>query len=92
MALFTDEQADACIIRRCESFKLDGVHQHWVISIEDEHGCAYEWKDIELTGDAVDATIKLAIKAVILTKECLMPSPTKEHVSKDDIIGQTIGE
>jgi hypothetical protein len=87
MATFTEEQIDLCTITRCESFKTNGVHDYWVIEVRDDNGCTYEYRDEITSGDADNETIKAAIRAVMLTKECKAPAPIKTTDSNDDLVG-----
>jgi hypothetical protein len=87
MATFTEGQIDLCTITRCESFKTDGVHDYWVITVTDDNGCSYEWRDETTAGAADDATIKAAIRATLLTEEYKTPTPVKTTDSNDDLVG-----
>ena len=91
MANFTAQQAAACTFTRCESFKTDGVHEYWIISIVDENGCNYEWEDNTIPGNANVTAIKAASKAMILEMEMKTPSPIRSIESLTDIIGNVIG-
>ena len=92
MANFTAQQADACTFNRCESFKTDGVHDYWVVSMIDENGCSYEWREETLPGTADETAIKASVKATLLTLEMKTLPPVKSVVELDTIIGQTVGE
>jgi hypothetical protein len=91
MATFNEDQADACTIIRCDSFKTDGVHQYWVIAVLDENNCSYEWKDNTTPGNADDSAIKAATRAQLLLTEMKEVQPVKTVDSNDDIIGNTVG-
>lgn len=91
MANFTAQQANACKYTRCESFKIDGVHQFWVIAVIDEDGLYYEWKDTTLPGNANETAVKSASMTTLLGMEKRVPQPVKSSDTLDDIIGQTVG-
>ena len=91
MATFTSTQANNCTFNRCESFKIDGAHQYWVISVTDENGCSYEWRDTDMTGEANVTAIKAASKVTLMATEMKAIAPVKTVDSKDDILGDTIG-
>jgi hypothetical protein len=91
MAIFTEQEANACVINRCESVKLNDVHQYWVLSVTDEDNNLYEMEDRDCPGNADNAALKACIKAVILATE---KQPLRQVISndtKEDIIGNTIG-
>jgi len=94
MAKFTPEQANQCIVTKCESFKIDGVHQYWTIEVQDNNGNIYEIINDQISGNANTIAIKAAIQAhLILTEKFPDPLPpqTITNESKDDILGDTVG-
>jgi hypothetical protein len=94
MAKFTPEQANQCIVTKCESFKIDGVHQYWIIEVQDNNGNIYEIINDKISGNANTIAIKSAIQAhLILTEKFPDPLPPQEITteSKDDILGDTVG-
>lgn len=91
MANFTAQQADNCTFTRCESFKIDGVHQHWIIGVIDENNQAYEWEDHDMPGSADDTAIKAAAKATLMATEMKTVPPVKSVDYNETIIGDTIG-
>lgn len=91
MANFTTQQAQACTFTRCESFKVDGVHQYWVLAVVDEDGLYYEWQDDSLPGAANDAGIKAASLTTLTGIEKRTLGPVKSTDTMDSIIGQSVG-
>jgi hypothetical protein len=94
MANFTPQQANQCIITKCESFKINGAHQYWIIEVQDNKGNLYEIINDKISGNANNIAIKSAIQAhLILTEKLPDPLPPKTitNESKDDILGDTVG-
>lgn len=94
MAKFTPDQTNQCIVTKCESFKINGVHQYWIIEVQDNNGNIYEIINDKISGDANTIAIKSAIQAhLILTEKFPDPLPPQiiTNESKDDILGDTIG-
>ena len=92
MANFTANQAEACMITRCESFKTDDVHQYWVLSVTDENGCIYEWKEETLPGSANLASIRASVKPYLMGIEMKTPAPVKTTEQLDEAVGQYVGD
>lgn len=91
MANFTTQQAQACTYVRCESFKVDGVHQYWVIGVIDEDGLYYEWPNEVLPGSADETAVKASSLTTLTGMEKLTPQPVKSTDTMDNIIGDTVG-
>lgn len=96
MANFTSQQANACVITKCESYKLDGVHQYWEVEVKDEDGFIYNFTNEQIPGNANSTAIKSSLHSVLLNTEKIpTPTPVIPKVltiePKDDIIGNTIG-
>lgn len=93
MALFTEEQANACIIKKCNSIKKDGVHQYWQIEVLDTDGHVCTWIDEITAGDADDATLATAIGVTLTTQTMKHPAvlPVYTNVEKSSIINTTVG-
>ena len=89
---FTANQADACTIVRCESFKVDGVHQYWVITVSDENGAIYEWKDESLPSTANLAAVRAAIKPYLMGIDIKNPPPVRSVDPLEEAIGQYVGD
>lgn len=94
MATFTAQQARECIITKCESFKINGVHQYWIIEVQDNNGNKYEFINDQISGSANNTAIKSSIQSSLMSIEKLpdpLPPQTVTTESKDDILGDTIG-
>jgi hypothetical protein len=92
MENFTPTQARACTFKRCESFKIDGVHQYWIIAVTDEDGLYYEWNDKSLPGTANINAVKAASLTTLTGMQKQTPAPVKTTDELDGIIGTTVGE
>jgi hypothetical protein len=94
MANFTPQQANECMVTKCESFKINGAHQYWIIEVQDNNGNIYKVINDRISGNANTIAIKSAIQAhLILTEKLPDPLPPKTitNESKDDILGDTVG-
>ena len=91
MSNFTEQQANACVINRCESVKRDNVHQYWVLEVLDADGNIYGIEDKTCAADADNATLKTCIKDTLLLTEKKPAPPVISNTTKEDIIGDTIG-
>lgn len=92
MAKFTAQQVDACVFTRCESFKINGVHDFWVLAVNDENGCSYEWRDDTLPGTANLADVRAQVKPYLMSIEMKTPPAPKSVNSLEEAIGQYIGD
>jgi hypothetical protein len=96
MAKFTQNEANECIIIKCDSFQLlierILVHQYWDIEVQDNNGNIYRILNYELGSDASNNDIKNFIRERLLETEKIAPPQIRDssNISKD-IIGQTIG-
>lgn len=100
MAKYTTTQAGNCTINRCDSFKIDGIHQHYHISATDSNGIKHEWNDATLSespgkddpGYAAWCTeLKTAAETYVKTLEKPAPPPTREYVPEDgSVVGTAI--
>ena len=52
MALFTQDQVRAVTLLECKQYIVDAVFNSWIISVQDEDGFKYYWKDETTSGDA----------------------------------------
>jgi len=91
MANFTEQEANACVINRCESVKIDGIHQYWVFAVCDTENNLYELQDNGCAGDATDAALKTCIKDFLMTVEKMPARQVITNDTKDVLIGSTIG-
>lgn len=94
MAKFTTQQANECIVTKCDSFKVDGVHQYWEIDVVDNNGNVYQIIEEQISGNANTTALKASIKSNLMNIDKLPdPEPIKEITteSKDDILGGTVG-
>jgi len=94
MANFTPQQANQCIITKCDSFKINGIHQCWIIEVQDNNGNLYEIINDKISGNANTIAIKSSIQAHLILTEKLpdpLPPQTITNESKDDILGDTVG-
>ena len=91
MANFTAQEANACVITKCTSLKIDGVHQQWHIMVVDDNNYTYEVSDDLLPGDADETAVKNAIRVKLMDTEKLPAPPVKTQDDFDDVVGDTVG-
>jgi hypothetical protein len=94
MATFTAQQARECIITKCDSFKVNGTHQYWIIEVQDNNGNLYKVINDQISGNVNNTAIKSSIQSSLMDIEKLpdpLPPQTITNESKDDILGDTVG-
>ena len=88
---FTQLEAEACIVVRCESVQSDSVHTHYVFAVTDNTGEYYEWVDNELVTGATQTNIKESVIAKLQTIEKRVPGPVIAYVADNTgVIGSTV--
>ena len=92
MAKFTAQQANNCVIDRCEAVSIDSVHAYWLIEVLDENGIRYSFENTTIPGTANDTAIRSSLQTLLLDTEKIQPLPVIEVVENETIIGTTVGE
>ncbi len=87
MATFTQVEAEACMITRCDRVDIDGVFDRRVIAVTDDNGIGYSWADTVTGNGASTANIKTAARTMLMTMEKLVVT----LVTDEGIVGDTIG-
>lgn len=91
MATFSQIEAAACVVQRCESVQLDSVHQYYVFAVHDNNDIYYEWENATLSSTASQVDIKNSIIAELQTIDKITPLPVTTYVpDSSGIIGATL--
>jgi len=90
MATFSQTEAEACVVKRCESVLSNSTHQYYVFAVNDDNGEYYEWSNQTLGASASHIDIKNSIVSHLQTEEKRNPSPIITHVSDSGVIGATV--
>jgi hypothetical protein len=93
MALFTQEQANACTIVRLEKHMKDGVYTSMIIGVTDADGNYYDWSDDSISEDVTKDIIKTDISAYLQANVNKREKPIVDTYEsmEDKGLGETVG-
>ena len=60
--LFSEAEADACLIVYTKKISFNSVFNHWEMKVRDTLGNTYTWKDFRLAEGASKSVVKASIK------------------------------
>jgi hypothetical protein len=90
MALFTESQANACIITKIKKI-VDGSNCAWNIGFKDDNGIHYEFTNSELSSSASKSNIKSVALSKIQTMDKSAVLTTSTTDEKGLGVDETVG-
>ena len=92
MAKYTEDEAKAFKISNVQKELRDGKFSCWLVSVYDDNGVNFSFKDSALSGDASKADIKGIALDRLQEEEKRVPSPVISYEDSNKVSdGETVG-